>query len=98
MIKYLNKLVLIPVFIISLTISGCTSTTKTETSVKREPVYQFDSDRKSYDTDHIVETKTVETKEEAAECGGILSCTVDGVGYVLALPFKAVGFLIGVIF
>ena len=31
-------------------------------------------------------------------CGGILSCTVDGVGFVLALPFKIIGGLISVIF
>jgi hypothetical protein len=38
-------------------------------------------------------------KEEGRQgCGGILSCTVDGVGFLVALPFKLVGGLLSAIF
>ncbi len=48
-----------------------------------------------------VTTKTSSTTEESSSsggCGGILSCTVDAVGAVIAFPFKLVGGLITAIF
>jgi hypothetical protein len=45
----------------------------------------------------VVETKT-ETTETGNESGGVLSSTVDVVGEVISLPFRAVGALIRGIF
>lgn len=45
-----------------------------------------------------VESRTETTTETRSESGGVLSSTVDVVGEVLALPFRAVGGLIRGIF
>lgn len=70
--------------------AGCASNTKTvrtETNTYRpeEPT--------------VVERETtVETTETQEESGGVLSGTVNVVGEVIALPFRAVGGLIRAIF
>lgn len=70
--------------------AGCASTTRTvrtETDIYRpgEPTV---AERET----------TVTTKSEEGSSGGILSGTVNAAGEVLALPFRAVGGLIRVIF
>jgi hypothetical protein len=71
--------------------AGCASnskTVRTETSTYRpgEPTV----------VERETTTKTTETPEGSS--GGVLSGTVNGVGEVIALPFRAVGGLIRVIF
>lgn len=46
----------------------------------------------------VERTTTTETETDSDGCGGVLSCTIDAIGTVIALPFKAVGALIGAIF
>jgi hypothetical protein len=47
----------------------------------------------------VVERQTTTTETASAGgCGGVLSCTVDVTGEVIALPFRAVGGLLGGIF
>ena len=66
--------------------SGCATQTRTVTSETRDAP-----------SNTVVETKT-ETTETRSESGGVLSSTVDVVGEVLSLPFRAVGALIRGIF
>ena len=66
--------------------SGCATQTRTVTTETRDAP-----------SNTVVETKT-ETTETGNESGGVLSSTVDVVGEVLALPFRAVGALIRGIF
>lgn len=76
-------------------VSGCSqSRTEKETTVTRteDPVYEGER------TTQTTTTHTSETETENTECGGVLSCTVDVIGSIIALPFKAVGALIGAIF
>jgi hypothetical protein len=78
--------------ILVVLLAGCSSTTTTKTTTTRkEPI---DYNRQPIE---VVETQEV-TETESSSCGGILGCTVEGVGLILALPFKAVGLLIDVIF
>lgn len=79
--------------VLSLTIAGCShhkkTTTTTEHSYSNPP----------YSDSSTTETKTVTENEEKDDgCGGVLSCTVDVVGDVIALPFKAVGYLVSAVF
>lgn len=66
--------------------SGCATQTRTVTTETRD-----------VPSSTVVETKT-ETTETKSESGGVLSSTVDVVGEVLSLPFRAVGALIRGIF
>jgi len=66
--------------------SGCATQTRTVTSESRDAP-----------SNTVVETKT-ETTETRSESGGVLSSTVDVVGEVISLPFRAVGALIRGIF
>lgn len=66
--------------------SGCATQTRTVTTETRDAP-----------SNAVVETKT-ETTETGSESGGVLSSTVDVVGEVLSLPFRAVGALIRGIF
>jgi hypothetical protein len=43
-------------------------------------------------------TETTDTNESNSESGGVLSGTVDVIGKTIALPFRAVGGLIDLIF
>ncbi len=68
---------------------SCSSTTTTtKTDVKRRPV----------DQEYIEETTTETKTEESSSCGGILTCTIDGIGTILGLPFRIVGGLFDIIF
>jgi hypothetical protein len=76
-----------PIFgLVFLLATGCATETRTVTSETRD-----------YPSNTVVETKT-ETTESKNESGGVLSSTVDVVGDVIALPFRAVGALIRGIF
>ncbi len=66
--------------------SGCATQTRTVTTETRDAP-----------SNTVVETKT-ETTETGSESGGVLSSTVDVVGEVISLPFRAVGALIRGIF
>ena len=66
--------------------SGCATQTRIVTTETRDAPLNT-----------VVETKT-ETTETGSESGGALSSTVDVVGEVLSLPFRAVGALIRGIF
>jgi len=70
-----------------MTALGCSTQTRTVTTETRE-----------YPSDRTVDRRTETTTETRGESGGVLSSTVDVVGEVLALPFRAVGGLIRGIF
>ncbi len=72
--------------------TGCSSR-RTETSTV-ESSGPDETGRTSYRHE---ETKSVE-KESSNECSGVLSCTVDVLGNIIALPFRAVGALVDGIF
>ncbi len=52
--------------------------------------------RASLSHEEVKRETTTETESDG--CSGVLSCTVDAVGHVIALPFKAVGALVNAIF
>ena len=62
---------------------GCSTHSRTVTTETRE-----------YPSDRSVDRRTETTTETRGESGGVLSSTVDVVGEVIALPFRAVGGLI----
>jgi hypothetical protein len=64
---------------------GCSTQTRTVTTETRE-------------SPSTVERRTETTTETQRESGGVLSSTVDVVGEVISLPFRAVGGLIRGIF
>ncbi|HET7005788.1 MAG TPA: hypothetical protein VFK65_09875 [Candidatus Binatia bacterium] len=74
------------IMILSGVLGGCATQTRTVSSETREGP-----------SNTVVETKT-ETTETRSESGGVLSSTVDVVGEVIALPFRAVGALFRGIF
>ena len=68
--------------------AGCSTQTRTVTTETRQ-----------YPIDAAVENRTeTTTTETRGESGGVLSSTVDVVGEVLSLPFRAVGGLLRGIF
>lgn len=68
--------------------TGCSTQTRTVTTETRE-----------YPSNASVENRTETTSTETrGESGGVLSSTVDVVGEVLSLPFRAVGGLLRGIF
>ena len=75
-----------PMIILAATLGGCATHSHTVSSETREGP-----------SNTVVETKT-ETTETRSESGGVLSSTVDVVGDVIALPFRAVGALFRAIF
>ena len=74
------------IMILSGVLGGCATQTRIVSSETREGP-----------SNTVVETKT-ETTETRSESGGVLSSTVDVVGEVIALPFRAVGALFRGIF
>lgn len=85
------KRILLSLLAVCITVSaptGCSQTSRTETRV-------------SYDETGATESRTTVTETEKHSddgCGGILSCTVDTLGTIIAFPFKVVGSLITAIF
>jgi len=87
-------------FFIAAVLEGCASQSSTET-VRRETV-QYPAERAQYQPEPVVvEKRTTEksetTKTEGNSCG-VLSSSVNIVGDVLALPFRAVAGLFEVLF
>ena len=75
-------------FLILFLMGGCSTQTRTVTSETRQ-----------YPTETAVESRSeTTTTETRGESGGVLSSTVDVVGDVLSLPFRAVGGLLRGIF
>ena len=81
-----SKLLVGSLLVLSLGV-GCSTQTRTVTSETRQ-----------YPTEVAVENRTETTTETRGESGGVLSSTVDVVGDVLSLPFRAVGGLLRGIF
>jgi hypothetical protein len=69
---------------------GCAETTRVESTTR--------TSRAPDGTPVVVETEKTVTKSDVDSCNGILSCTVDFAGAVIAFPFKLVGSLFGAIF
>ena len=82
-----NYLIVVGFLVLGLS-TGCSTQTKTVTTETRE--YPSNST-----VENRMETTTTETRGES---GGVLSSTVDVVGDVLSLPFRAVGGLLEGIF
>lgn len=84
--------------------SGCGSTRKTSTTTvttEEAPESTAPPAATSQPATKVVTEKseTVTEKESSGPwCGGILSCSFEGIGWVLALPFRLAGGVIDVIF
>jgi hypothetical protein len=78
---------------------GCASektTTTTTTTHLREPGVTAAPDAAS---DRLTEQQTVTTTtEEDDSCSGMLSCTADFVGDVIAFPFRLIGGVVKALF
>ncbi len=74
-----------------LLMGACSSSSKTVTTetASHDPY----SDRTVEHT-----TTTTEVEKDDGGCGGVLSCTVNVLGEIIALPFRAVGALVSAIF
>ena len=85
----MRKIALITGCLLVLTLgAGCSTQTRTVTTETRH-----------YPADAVVENRTeTTTTETRGESSGVLSSTVDVVGEVLSLPFRAVGGLLRAIF
>ncbi len=99
----LGKPSIVLLFLIMSLALGCSTYSKTVTTDTVQ--YPAESDYRVADTYErsrepvVVEKKTEETTAETKrESGGLLSGTVHVIGETLALPFRAVGGLLGVIF
>lgn len=76
-------------------VTGCASHTRTV----RTDVVTYPEGTAYHAEPAVVERQTTTTETaEAGGCGGLLSCTVDVTGEVIALPFRAVGGVLGAIF
>lgn len=81
-------------------VTGCS--TQSATTVETEKTVQYAADKNQRRTEPtVVERQTTRTEEKTkseSESAGLLSGTVHVAGQVLALPFRLVGGLIGVVF
>jgi hypothetical protein len=75
--------------------SACSTQSKT---VKTES-YETTQDNSTAAANGTVQKReTTETEKSSTESGGVISGTVDIIGKTLALPFRAVGGLIDLVF
>ena len=75
--------------------TGCASHTRTV----RTDVVTYPEGTVHHSEPSVVEHQTTTTETASTGgCGGVLSCTVDVTGEVIALPFRAVGGLLSAIF
>lgn len=75
--------------LLSFSLNACADTTtrtETETTVSHDGAIATET------------TRSTTTESDTDSCDGILSCTVDTLGSIIALPFKAVGALVDAIF
>jgi hypothetical protein len=68
---------------------GCAEARRSEVTVERS---------RGPDGSTTVQRETTVVKDVDPGCSGVLSCTVDFAGEVIAFPFKIVGGLFGAIF
>jgi hypothetical protein len=68
---------------------GCAETRRSEVVVERS---------RGEDGSTTVQRETTVVKEADPGCSGVLSCTVDFAGDIIAFPFRIVGGLLGAIF
>ena len=69
---------------------GCAETTRVERTTRTATTPEG--------TPVVVQEDRTVTKTDVDACNGVLSCTVDFAGTVIAFPFKLVGSLFGAIF
>ena len=85
---------------VTAVLGGCSSQSSTET-VRRETV-QYPTEQAQYQPEPVVVEKRTTEKSETTKTeensGGVLSSSVNIVGDVLALPFRAVAGLFEVLF
>lgn len=85
------KAVLVASLLLIAPALGCSTTTRTETRTTTSSAAPTD--------DHeVVREQTTTTTTEDDSCHGVLSCTVDFAGDVIAFPFRLVGAVFGAIF
>ncbi len=95
--RKISSLALMFFFVFGL-VAACTSQTATRT-VKTETVqYRDEPARDTAEQPVVLNSETTETTTRESESTGLLSGTVHAVGQVLALPFRAAGGLIDLIF
>lgn len=94
--RKISHLVFMFFFVFGL-VAACASQTATKT-VKTETVQYLDEPARDTAEPVVLNSQTTETTTRESESTGLLSGTVHAVGQVLALPFRAVGGLIGLIF
>ncbi len=87
----------------TVALTGCSSTKTTSTVTREETVpapSSSPSDAAAAKPGTVVteKTETVTTSDSGVGCSGVLSCTFHALGWVIALPFKAVGGVIELIF
>lgn len=85
--------VVIPMLLfISLSSSGCSAKKRAATAVTREVVAQSsdDSDDEEIGPRMVSETTEASTDQMGSFCSGMLGCTLQGIGWVLALPLRAI--------
>ena len=79
-------------------IQGCSSTKKTVETTETTTSYP---DERSHEHTEVQQKTTEVTTTEDNDndsCGGVLSCVVEGVGEIIAFPFKLIGSLFSIIF
>jgi hypothetical protein len=85
--------------IIGLIAVSCVMGCATHTRTVRTDVVTTPADTAYSRSPTVVEHQTTTTETTSSGgCGGVLSCTVDVTGEVIALPFRAVGGVLSAIF
>jgi hypothetical protein len=93
MYKVLQRGFILSGLIILFCATGCASHSRTvRTDVVTTP------EGRVYSSEPVVVEHKTEVVEEKGGCGGLLSCTVDVAGEVVALPFRSVGGVLSAIF
>lgn len=77
-----------PILVALIFLAGCSSSKTTTITDTQDG--EYGSSR--------TKVETVETETDSGGCEGVLSCTVNVLGEVIALPFRAVGALFSAIF
>lgn len=97
-----NAYLFLIVFFALNILTGCATQTTTTKTVKNETVQHSPGPTENKAEPAVVEkqqtTETTTQTTEEGKSGGLLSGTVHAVGQVLALPFRAVGGLISLVF
>lgn len=81
--------------LVSLPCSGCSAKKRAAATVAREVVAQPDEDDSAEEAQprFVSGTPEMSTDQMGSFCSGALGCTLQGIGWALALPFRVlVGF------